>query len=403
MNSHQQDELLDFLPELEKLSKTRSGINIFDVTGMGQQEIKHSNVLGFFLDPSGEHGMEDRFLKRLLQSSVKSLPISTQTSQKVPSALRIMLDDYSDAIVHREWLHIDLIIVSESNKTVFVIENKVGAKEGENQLTKYREKISQHPKFEGYQKIYAFLTPDGEEASDSEWGQITYEDILNNLLESQTEKASKISNEANMLLAHYTQLIRRNVLMNDEELIQACREIYNRHRNAINLIMKYGAPSASNSFIDATRRFSQEHTDLLQCSTRSDRAFFSPEKIQQQLPDLNINWWEQKKPFGLWFGTWIDEKKQKGKIGIIIEIGPFGNSSLDRSALATKVLDAVSAKQRKISNTYTRVCTKYDDLDQDAPSEAIYEKMEELYQSVLPELNKGVDAVCDFFEKNQAG
>jgi hypothetical protein len=88
------------------------------------------------------------------------------------------------------------------------------------------------------------------------------------------------------------------------------------------------------------------------------------------------------------------------KIGIIIEIGPFGNSPLDRSALATKVLDAVSAKQRKISNTYTRVCTKYDDLDQDAPSEAIYEKMEELYRATLPELGKGIDAVCDFFKEN---
>ncbi len=67
MTDHHQDELLEFLPELEKLSQTRANINIFEVTGMGQQEIKHSNVLGFFLDPSGEHGMEDRFLKKILQ------------------------------------------------------------------------------------------------------------------------------------------------------------------------------------------------------------------------------------------------------------------------------------------------------------------------------------------------
>lgn len=400
MTDHHQDELLEFLPELEKLSQTRANINIFEVTGMGQQEIKHSNVLGFFLDPSGEHGMEDRFLKRILQSTVKSLPINSNSSLQAPSALRIMLDDYSDAIVHREWLHIDLIIVSEANKTVFVIENKVGAKEGDNQLTRYREKINAHPKFEGYQKIYAFLTPDGDEASDSEWGQITYEEVLSNLLESRTEKSSKISFEANLLIEHYTQLIRRNVLMNDEELVLACREIYNRHRNAINLIMKYGAPSASNSFIDAASRFAQEHTDLLQCSTRSDRAFFSPAKIQQNIPDLNINWWDQKKPFGLWFGSWVDEKKQKMKLGIIIEIGPFGNSPLDRLALATQVLDAVSGKQKKISNTYTRVCTKYDDLELDVPSEAIYEKMEELYRAVTPELSKGIDAVCEFFKQN---
>jgi DNA polymerase elongation subunit (family B) len=103
-----------------------------------------------------------------------------------------MLDDYADAIVYREWLHIDLIIVSESNKTVFVIENKVGAKEGENQLANYREKISQHPKFDGYQKIYAFLTPDGDEGSDAEWGQITYDDILDNLSACQKEIEAKM-------------------------------------------------------------------------------------------------------------------------------------------------------------------------------------------------------------------
>lgn len=400
MTDHHQDELLEFLPELEKLSQTRATINIFEVTGMGQQEIKHSNVLGFFLDPGGKHGMEDRFLKRILQSTVKSLPVNSNASHKAPSALRIMLDDYSDAVVHREWLRMDLIIVSEANKTVFVIENKVGAKEGDNQLTRYREKIDEQPKFKGYQKIYAFLTPDGDEASDSEWGQITYEEVLTNLLESQKERTNKISSEAKLLIEHYTQLIRRNVLMNEKELVEACREIYNRHRNAINLIMKYGAPSTNNSFIEAASRFAQAHTDLLQCSTRSDRVFFSPEKIQKNVPDLNINWWEQKKPFGLWFSAWVDEKKQRIRLGIIIEIGPFGNSSLDRSALATQVLDAVSGKQKKIFNTYTRVCTKYDDLELDVPSEAIYEKMEELYRAVTPELKKGIDAVCEFFKQN---
>jgi hypothetical protein len=188
--------------------------------------------------------------------------------------------------------------------------------------------------------------------------------------------------------------------MEDKELLEACREIYNRHRNAINLIMKYGAPSVGNNFIDAVRKFSEEHTDLLECSIRSNRAFFSPEKIQKNIPDFNINWWEQKKPFGLWFSSGFDEKKQTLKIGIIIEIGPFGNSHLDRLALVTKVLDAVSAKQRKTFNTYTRVITKYDDLDPDAPSEAIYEKMEELYLATLPDLGKSIDAVCDFFKEN---
>jgi hypothetical protein len=400
MSNVHQDELLELLPELEKLSQARSSINIFDVTGMRQQEIRHSNVLGFFLDPSGEHGLADRFLKRLLQTTVKSLPINSNASLQAPSALRIMLDDYADAIVYREWLHIDLIIVSESNKTVFVIENKVGAKEGENQLTKYREKISEHPKFEGYQKIYAFLTPDGDEGSDAEWGQITYDDILDNLSACHKEIEATITDEAKLLLDHYAQLIRRNVLMEDKVLVEACREIYNRHRNAINLIMKYGAPSVGNNFIDAVRKFSEEHTDLLECSIRSNRAFFSPEKIQKNIPDFNINWWEQKKPFGLWFSSGFDEKKQTLKIGIIIEIGPFGNSHLDRLALVTKVLDAVSAKQRKTFNTYTRVITKYDDLDPDAPSEAIYEKMEELYLATLPDLGKSIDAVCDFFKEN---
>lgn len=156
MSNIHQDELLELLPELEKLSRTRSSINIFDVTGMRQQEIKHSNVLGFFLDPSGEHGLEDRFLKRLLQTTVKSLPINSTASLQAPSALRIMLDDYTDAVVYREWLHIDLIIVSESNKTVFVIENKVGAKREKTNLPSTVKKLASTPSFMVIKKFMLF-------------------------------------------------------------------------------------------------------------------------------------------------------------------------------------------------------------------------------------------------------
>lgn len=390
MSQDNQKELLALLPRLDKLSREWGRLNLFDITGMATQEIKHSRVIEFLLDPSSDHGLDDVFLKRLLVAAVMNLP--ENTGDLVPSPLRIMLNEYSDAEVRREWMEIDLIVISQSNKMVFAIENKVRAKEGKGQLTRYREKIEAREEFKDYKKIHAFLTPYGEEGADASWAPITYEDVLTCLAEAQEDKKNQIPSEMQLLLRHYTELIRRNVLMNDEQLANECREIYRKYKNAIGLIMKYGA---TNNFIDAANQFAKKHPDLTPSGLRPNRVFFTPEKVAKHVTDLDMVWWDQKKPFGVWFGIFNDTK-----IGIIIEVGPFGTSQLDRSELARKLLVSVSEKPKKITERYTRIYTQYESIDEDASDEAIYQKMEQLYEAVKPKLDKAIPVVCEFFRAN---
>ena len=301
-----------------------------------------------------------------------------------------MLSDYSDAIIRREWINLDIFIASDENKVIFAIENKVGAKEGKDQLSRYREKILSRPEYSEYQKVLAYLTPDGEEGSDPAWVSITYDDVLKCLSDSIESRKNAIPSDIEIILVHYIKLIKRNVLMNDEDLVRECREIYSRHKDAINLIMKYGV---TNNFIDAANDFKSKHSELIQYALRTNRVFFVPEIVVNAIPELQgVSWWDQKRPYGFWFGLFNDTK-----LGIIVEIGPFGESQLDRTALAKNVLQKLSSKDKKISTTYTRVYTAYDKVEEGSSNEEILEKMESLYNSTKDKLMLGGKEVIEFF------
>lgn len=389
--NNDQEFLLNLLPDLEGLTRRNRSVNLFEIAGLVRQEVKHSNFLGYLLDPAESHGLQDDFLKRLLVLVVKSLNEKSIDNHITTQPLRVMLSDYSDAIVRREWMNLDLFIVSDANQLVFAIENKVGAKEGKDQLSRYRDKISSRSEYAHYQKVFAFLTPEGEEGSDPAWVSITYDDVLVCLLDSMTSRENAIPSDVKIILAHYIELIKRNVLMNDEYLVKECREIYSRHKDAINLIMKYGV---TNNFIDATNDFSSRHPELVQYALRTNRAFFVPQAVVDAVPELpGVNWWDQKRPYGFWFGLFDDTK-----LGIIIEIGPFGESQLDRGTLAKNVLQQLSGKDKKISSTYTRVYTKYVNIEEGSSNEEIYNKMEELFASSKEKLMLGGQEVIRFFD-----
>ena len=59
------ESLLRFLQDadcLDSLSKWTNEFNIFDVLGVSRAEIRHSNMLGWLLDPNENHGLGDSFL-----------------------------------------------------------------------------------------------------------------------------------------------------------------------------------------------------------------------------------------------------------------------------------------------------------------------------------------------------
>ena len=103
---------------LEPLEKWSEKFNLFDVLKISRTEIRHSNMLAWLLSPNENHGFGDKILQGFIQYVIKY-------NADIENAISLLLMDYSDFIIQREWKHIDLIAISEESKFILCIENKI--------------------------------------------------------------------------------------------------------------------------------------------------------------------------------------------------------------------------------------------------------------------------------------
>ena len=230
------EALLKFMQDaecLDALSKWTNDFNIFDVLKISRTEIRHSNLLSWLIDPNENHGLGDSFLYGIIALLSKELDQKT--------ALHLLSSDLYSYNVFREWNHIDILLISNQNRVVLAIENKVGAHEHnsgnseESQLVTYKNKISSQ--YYDYKKIYIYLTPDGEEPSDNDWITLNYSDVVNVLEKVYSSKANQLGSDVSLLIKNYIDNIKKNITM-DQELINLCNSIYNKHRRALDLIFE---------------------------------------------------------------------------------------------------------------------------------------------------------------------
>ena len=193
------ESLLRFLQDadcLDSLSKWTNEFNIFDVLGVSRAEIRHSNMLGWLLDPNENHGLGDSFLYGII--SKISQNIGTD------NALHFLSSDLYTFNVRREWNHIDILLVSNHSKLVLAIENKVGSREhnshgrNESQLVIYKEVIQSQ--FKDYTRVFVYLTPDGDSPSDDDWVVLNYSDVVNVLENVYNSKSCYLAGEVLAIL-----------------------------------------------------------------------------------------------------------------------------------------------------------------------------------------------------------
>ena len=122
--------LLEDSIEFAKLNNHFKRFNPFKILSVDQFEIRHSNFLVWMLNPKGNHNLGDFFLKKLLAKAFVH-PNNLEDPIKLAhlNPLNMVNLNFQDVIVHKELLtsinqRIDILAVSESNKTVILIENK---------------------------------------------------------------------------------------------------------------------------------------------------------------------------------------------------------------------------------------------------------------------------------------
>ena len=240
-------ELLKLIQDiscLEKLNAWTEKVNIFQVLKIARAEIRHSNMLAWLLDPNENHGLGSRFLRAFITdlSVSHSYEYADDVYDAIVSpekALDLLMADLTDSRVFREWNNIDVVIMLPKDY-VIAIENKVDAAEGKangrSQLEKYQEILTNHG-FQDNKIIKIFLSPNARKPSSSndDWKVYTYKDVLS-VLENVNNSQHKFgSNEVNVLIGNYIDIL-KNEIMGNDELRNLCNEIYRKHKTAFDLI-----------------------------------------------------------------------------------------------------------------------------------------------------------------------
>lgn len=227
--------LKNFLLDIEclnELSEWTSKFNLFDILKISRAEIRHSNILSWLLNPNENHGLDDSVLRGFIQFTVEEIENTTTEKLDIFKTLLMNCHDFS---IYREWHNIDVLAVSNDEKFVLCIENKIGTGEHDDQLNRYRKIVEEH--YPDYEKMYIYLTPnkDDDELSDPDnWCSMGYDNVLD-IIENACKK-TVLRAEADLLINNYIETIRNFVLRDNTELEQACQKIYKKHRKALDLI-----------------------------------------------------------------------------------------------------------------------------------------------------------------------
>ena len=236
IESNLHNDLLSLIQDdkLHRLDDEMTFLNIFELVGLQNQEIRHSHFLSELLNPNSILNIGDKVLKCLVRDAFKSV---TSNTINTLSPIDFELGDFDNFEVRREYRNIDLLLLNhsdEKSKYCICIENKVDSSESKEQLTKYRDIVE--GEFPSYKKLYLFLTPLGIDAEwDTDWISVSYDPIVQGL-DKISDNAS-LNNDIKLLIEHYKALLEKHVVGQDE-LQQLAREIYNKHKNALDFIFE---------------------------------------------------------------------------------------------------------------------------------------------------------------------
>lgn len=236
VNKSDKDLLEEFIinnKNLERLENIVNDFNIFTSLNLINNEIKHSNFLSWIMNPKENHNLKDYFLSSLLK--IISMRASS-SGINAPSIFDIDNWNFIETEILREWRNIDILIKDDNYKLICVIENKIYSKEHSGQLQRYKEIIEEE--YPNYQKMFVYLTIEGDEASEDEYLSINYHDIIKIITHIIDNKSASIGEEILIFISHYREMFRRYIMENSE-IQEICRKIYNGHKKALDLIFEY--------------------------------------------------------------------------------------------------------------------------------------------------------------------
>ena len=341
--------------QLSSILKQVKETNIFEILGIENQEIKHSNIL-FWLLGNNSHGLGNSFFIEFLKAALKE----TQSNVRYYDNLKVDIEKYREYIylikndkeyeVKREFQNIDIWVLDTINKYLFVIENKIDSKESNKQLKKYRQLVETQD-YQGYEKYFIFLTKESIEPDEGvEDGQQNREnyllcsyqkiyDIIESFLEANTEGRISLKQETKFILKNYQDLCIRRGIVNNDELKQLCEKIWSKkeYREALNILIE----NKPNDLADIFDEIIEEDPDIkrLDKQGKYKRAIMTNDLLNNRFI-LRLNSNIESKQIGFWknnalvFEVFIEEDGLKWHLY-------FNGNSIKERSLVEEFLEKI--------------------------------------------------------------
>ncbi len=158
--------LMAELPQLQEQERnwrrtTAPDFNVFRALHLERRETKlHSRFLAELLDPDGIHGQGDRFLTEFLDLAKRSGLRAPSEWPEPRYGMRLWETTTEEAV--RESDRLDIVIRCRRASFIMVIENKIDAAEGIDQLSRYDGWLQEQKQDFDFRNL-VFLTPNVRE------------------------------------------------------------------------------------------------------------------------------------------------------------------------------------------------------------------------------------------------
>ncbi len=160
------NDLKELLENHKRLNSQDEQFNVFTTLRKASDEVYlHSRFISSILDPKGNHGLEDKPLKYFLEI-IDSKFKSTEKTIVIPNSKDWTERKEIDVFIGNLELNLELK-GEKCEKCAIIIENKIYATDGDRQLERYYEKVTNEP---SNIEVY-YLTLDRHKPSDNSLGK----------------------------------------------------------------------------------------------------------------------------------------------------------------------------------------------------------------------------------------
>jgi len=336
-------------PEFSQIQAHLGRFNPIRIMQASQSEIRNSAILAWLLDPHENHGLNDDFLRVFLSGALKN-------KDSHISSLDVISADLFDVEVRTEEnpdygkrSRIDILIDCPTAKWIFVIENKLGSTQSENQLKKYYEGLQSRLKREGrpdtkIQGVYLTLTAeDPEDESKDSFVSYAHEDYAEQLAFLVEQKRDALSNKIVDFLEYFIEVVMENSETNhpeEQRIREIAKGLYRQHRRVIDYIVENGSQTVLTEAFTAMingypdrKEFEIGGVPLVLVRSGKRWLSFNPVDWQSlfdsaatELKVDDVTWggcenWRLPVPVGFWVE--IREMNGVHKIKVAIEVGPL--------------------------------------------------------------------------------